>query len=88
MVCVPCIILPVLLGLYLRFIQPFILRYIPEGWKEKFDAYLYPTCPIKRQQPVTTTATTDKNETEIENIEPEEVKDTAETTATCCKKDD
>uniref|UniRef100_A0A914Z6F8 Uncharacterized protein n=1 Tax=Panagrolaimus superbus TaxID=310955 RepID=A0A914Z6F8_9BILA len=84
MVCVPCIILPVLLGLYLRFIQPFILRYIPEGWKEKFDAYLYPTCPIKRPQPV---KTTDKNETEKENVEPQEVNDSAEA-ATCCKKDD
>uniref|UniRef100_A0AC35EX49 Uncharacterized protein n=2 Tax=Panagrolaimus sp. PS1159 TaxID=55785 RepID=A0AC35EX49_9BILA len=76
MVCLPCIILPVCLAIYLRFIQPLILRFVPEGWKQKFDAYLYPTCPIKRQ-PV---AKADANETEAE-----EVKDGADTT--CCNSD-
>uniref|UniRef100_A0AC34QKC8 Uncharacterized protein n=1 Tax=Panagrolaimus sp. JU765 TaxID=591449 RepID=A0AC34QKC8_9BILA len=62
MVCVPCIILPVLLAIYVRFIQPFILRFVPEQWKTKFDAFLYPTCPIpKRQKPAVEEQTEDEN---------------------------
>lgn len=86
MVCVPCIILPVLLAIYLRFIQPFILRFVPEQWKVKFDAYLYPTCPIQRPPPPKNDG---ENETEAEaeklNVQDGEV-DAASTT--CCKKDD
>uniref|UniRef100_A0A914CK91 Uncharacterized protein n=1 Tax=Acrobeloides nanus TaxID=290746 RepID=A0A914CK91_9BILA len=51
MVCVPCIILPVLLAIYLKFIQPFIMRFVPEAWKVKLDAILYPTCPVKAPPP-------------------------------------
>ncbi|KAI6183833.1 hypothetical protein M3Y97_00531100 [Aphelenchoides bicaudatus] len=51
MVCVPCIILPVLTFIYIRFIQPLILRFIPDRWKAKFDSVLYPTCPINMDDP-------------------------------------
>ncbi|KAI1726800.1 hypothetical protein Ddc_04070 [Ditylenchus destructor] len=49
MVCVPCILLPFLLAIYLKFIQPLVLKFIPASWKAKVDALLYPTatCPIK-----------------------------------------
>ena len=47
MVCVPCIFLPFLLAIYLKFVQPFILRLVPERWKIWFDSILYPTCPVK-----------------------------------------
>lgn len=46
MVCVPCILLPILLAIYIKFIQPIIFRLLPESWKTTFDALLYPTCPI------------------------------------------
>ncbi|VDD94423.1 unnamed protein product [Enterobius vermicularis] len=49
MVCVPCLILPVILAIYLKFIQPYVLRLFPESWRAKFDAILYPTCPIQTQ---------------------------------------
>ncbi|KAJ1370125.1 hypothetical protein KIN20_031784 [Parelaphostrongylus tenuis] len=47
MVCVPCIFIPVLLAIYLYFIQPFILRFLPERWVNFLDPILYPTCPAK-----------------------------------------
>ncbi|VDO33798.1 conserved hypothetical protein [Brugia malayi] len=47
MVCVPCILLPVLLALYIKFIQPIVFRFLPESWRTTFDALLYPTCPIQ-----------------------------------------
>ncbi|CAJ0608384.1 unnamed protein product [Cylicocyclus nassatus] len=47
MVCVPCIFLPILLAIYLKFIQPFVLRILPEKWVTFLDPYLYPTCPAK-----------------------------------------
>uniref|UniRef100_A0A0N5A722 Uncharacterized protein n=1 Tax=Parastrongyloides trichosuri TaxID=131310 RepID=A0A0N5A722_PARTI len=50
MVCLPCCILPILLAIYLKFIQPIILKYVPERWKAKVDAWLYPTCPLNLQQ--------------------------------------
>ncbi|KAH7726431.1 UPF0729 protein F18A11.3 [Aphelenchoides avenae] len=46
MVCVPCIILPVILAIYLKFIQPFIMRFVPDSWKARIDSILYPTCPV------------------------------------------
>uniref|UniRef100_A0A8R1XKF0 Uncharacterized protein n=1 Tax=Onchocerca volvulus TaxID=6282 RepID=A0A8R1XKF0_ONCVO len=46
MVCVPCILLPVLLAIYIKFIQPIIFRLLPESWRTTFDAVLYPTCQI------------------------------------------
>ncbi|CAG9532575.1 unnamed protein product [Cercopithifilaria johnstoni] len=46
MVCVVCILPPILLAIYIKFIQPVILRLLPESWKMKFNALLYPTCPI------------------------------------------
>ncbi|CEF71358.1 Uncharacterised protein family UPF0729-containing protein [Strongyloides ratti] len=55
MVCIPCIFLPIILAFYLKFIQPIILRYVPERWKSKLDSILYPTCPINIQQQTTTT---------------------------------
>lgn len=45
MVCVPCILLPILLAIYIRFIQPIVFRLLPESWRTTFDAILYPTCP-------------------------------------------
>uniref|UniRef100_A0A0N5B7B3 UPF0729 protein n=1 Tax=Strongyloides papillosus TaxID=174720 RepID=A0A0N5B7B3_STREA len=50
MVCVPCIFLPILLAIYLKFIQPIVLKFVPERWKAKLDSILYPTCPINIQQ--------------------------------------
>lgn len=47
MVCVPCIILPVILAIYLKFIQPFIIRFVPDAWKAKLDLILYPTCSVQ-----------------------------------------
>ncbi|VDM40709.1 unnamed protein product [Toxocara canis] len=52
MVCVPCIILPILLAIYLKFIQPYVLHLLPESWRIKFDAILYPTCPARPPPPV------------------------------------
>ncbi|MFH4981961.1 hypothetical protein AB6A40_008670 [Gnathostoma spinigerum] len=58
MVCIPCIILPVILFIYIRFIQPLVLRLLPPAWMAKFDAIFYPTCPArppspsKKEQPV------------------------------------
>uniref|UniRef100_A0A7E4UVW2 UPF0729 protein n=1 Tax=Panagrellus redivivus TaxID=6233 RepID=A0A7E4UVW2_PANRE len=49
MVCVPCIILPVLLAIYVRFIQPIVLRYVPDQWKNWLDNLLYPTCALPRR---------------------------------------
>lgn len=46
MVCVPCIFLPILLAIYLKFIQPIVFRFIPNKWKVKFDSIFYPTCSI------------------------------------------
>lgn len=72
MVCVPCIILPVLLAIYVKFIQPLILRFVPDRWKAKFDAFLYPTCPIQKQPVNTTDSKEDEEETDV--------KDTADST--------
>uniref|UniRef100_A0A914HD85 Autophagy protein 5 n=1 Tax=Globodera rostochiensis TaxID=31243 RepID=A0A914HD85_GLORO len=58
MVCVPCIILPFVLAIYLKFVQPFILRFVPQRWKLWFDSVLYPTCPVK---PTTDAAKMEKN---------------------------
>jgi len=48
MVCVPCVLFPVLFAIYLKFIQPLILRLIPERWRRRIDSLLCPTanCPI------------------------------------------
>ncbi|KAK0419924.1 hypothetical protein QR680_014406 [Steinernema hermaphroditum] len=51
MVCVPCIILPVLTFVYIRFIQPLIYRLMPEQWKIWLDSVLYPTCPLQIPKP-------------------------------------
>ncbi|VDL74713.1 unnamed protein product [Nippostrongylus brasiliensis] len=47
MVCLPCIFLPVLLAIYLKFIQPIL----PQRWVEFLDPILYPTCPAKPPAP-------------------------------------
>ncbi|VDN06826.1 unnamed protein product [Thelazia callipaeda] len=46
MVCVPCILLPIVLAIYIRFIQPIVFRLLPESWRVAFDAVMYPTCRI------------------------------------------
>lgn len=51
MVCIPCIILPVAIWIYMKFIQPLILRILPASWREKVDNWLYPTCPVKAPPP-------------------------------------
>lgn len=63
MVCVPCIFLPFLLAIYLKFIQPIILRFVPQRWKAWFDSILYPTCPA------TVPPSTDTKNEEIKNEE-------------------
>ncbi|CAD6194053.1 unnamed protein product [Caenorhabditis auriculariae] len=47
MVCLPCIFLPVLMAIYLKFIQPYVYRLLPESWVHFLDPILYPTCPAK-----------------------------------------
>ncbi|VDK29248.1 unnamed protein product [Gongylonema pulchrum] len=54
MVCIPCILLPIVLAIYIKFIQPIIFRLLPESWRTTFDALLYPTCPVPVTQPVPT----------------------------------
>uniref|UniRef100_A0A0M3HTI7 CR032 protein n=1 Tax=Ascaris lumbricoides TaxID=6252 RepID=A0A0M3HTI7_ASCLU len=66
MVCVPCLILPFLLAIYLKFIQPYVLRLIPEAWRTTFDALLYPTCPA-RPPPVLEKATKSEETIELSN---------------------
>ncbi|WKX93084.1 hypothetical protein Q1695_010817 [Nippostrongylus brasiliensis] len=51
MVCLPCIFLPVLLAIYLKFIQPYVYRILPQRWVEFLDPILYPTCPAKPPAP-------------------------------------
>uniref|UniRef100_A0A914DAY3 Uncharacterized protein n=1 Tax=Acrobeloides nanus TaxID=290746 RepID=A0A914DAY3_9BILA len=46
MICCPCFLLPVLLAIYLKFIQPLIWRFVPEAWRARIDAWLYPLCPM------------------------------------------
>ncbi|PAV90212.1 hypothetical protein WR25_08299 [Diploscapter pachys] len=47
MVCVPCILLPALMFIYMKFIAPYLYRILPERWVHILDPYLYPTCPVK-----------------------------------------
>ncbi|WKX90277.1 hypothetical protein Q1695_009263 [Nippostrongylus brasiliensis] len=51
MFCLPCIFLPVLLAIYLKFIQPYVYRILPQRWVEFLDPILYPTCPAKPPAP-------------------------------------
>ncbi|KAI6228388.1 hypothetical protein M3Y95_00617200 [Aphelenchoides besseyi] len=65
MVCVPCIILPILVVIYVRFIQPLILRFVPARWKARIDSVLYPTCPVNlRDRPKATKNTTEATATD------------------------
>ncbi|KRY50221.1 UDP-N-acetylglucosamine transporter [Trichinella britovi] len=47
MVCIPCILVPFFLWLYIKFIQPLIWRYVPEKWRTTVDYWLYPTCKVR-----------------------------------------
>ncbi|KRX55481.1 UDP-N-acetylglucosamine transporter [Trichinella sp. T9] len=47
MVCIPCILVPFFLWLYIKFIQPLIWRYVPEKWRTSVDYWLYPTCKVR-----------------------------------------
>uniref|UniRef100_A0A0R3RZP0 Secreted protein n=1 Tax=Elaeophora elaphi TaxID=1147741 RepID=A0A0R3RZP0_9BILA len=47
MVCVLCLLPPIIMVIYIKFIQPLVLRLLPESWRTAFDALLYPTCPIR-----------------------------------------
>lgn len=59
MVCLPCLLPPILLAIFIKFVQPVILRLLPESWKKTFDALLYPTCPIPTA-PADVASTSDK----------------------------
>jgi len=62
MVCIPCILIPAALWIYMRFIQPLIMRILPVEWKQKFDNYFYSQqCPVKPPPP---SKKTDVNGTE------------------------
>uniref|UniRef100_A0A0K0EB60 UPF0729 protein n=1 Tax=Strongyloides stercoralis TaxID=6248 RepID=A0A0K0EB60_STRER len=61
MVCLPCVILPIVLAFYLKFIQPIVLKYAPERWKAKLDSLLYPTCSVNIQQQQPNTANEEKD---------------------------
>ncbi|KAL3995524.1 hypothetical protein ACH3XW_26160 [Acanthocheilonema viteae] len=60
MVCVLCILPPILLAIYIKFIQPIILRLLPESWRNTFDSLLYPTCPIRTASAQDTSTTSNK----------------------------
>ncbi|EFO17138.1 hypothetical protein LOAG_11362 [Loa loa] len=60
MVCVPCILLPILLAIYIKFIQPVVFRLLPESWRTTFDAVLYPTCPVPSAPAQNVAAAADK----------------------------
>ncbi|CAB3404932.1 unnamed protein product [Caenorhabditis bovis] len=47
MVCLPCIFLPVLMFIYLKFIQPYVYRILPDRIVHLLDPILYPTCPVQ-----------------------------------------
>ncbi|KRX26475.1 UDP-N-acetylglucosamine transporter [Trichinella nelsoni] len=47
MVCIPCILVPFFLWLYIKFIQPLIWRYVPEKWRTSVDYWFYPTCKVR-----------------------------------------
>jgi len=47
MVCIPCILVPVLLWLYCKFLQPLIMKYVPAKYRNWLDGILYPTCPLQ-----------------------------------------
>uniref|UniRef100_A0A1I8A8A5 UPF0729 protein n=1 Tax=Steinernema glaseri TaxID=37863 RepID=A0A1I8A8A5_9BILA len=66
MVCVPCIILPVITFVYIRFIQPLIYRLMPENWRIWLDSVLYPTCPLQIPKPA------EKKETEAQDEQSQE----------------
>ncbi|CAI5442397.1 unnamed protein product [Caenorhabditis angaria] len=51
MVCLPCIFLPIMMAIYIKFIMPYVYRILPERWVNFLDPYLYPTCPIEIPEP-------------------------------------
>ncbi|CAI2345414.1 unnamed protein product [Caenorhabditis sp. 36 PRJEB53466] len=46
MVCLPCIFLPIMMAIYMKFIMPYVYRVLPERWVHFLDPILYPTCPV------------------------------------------
>lgn len=74
MVCIPCILVPLALWLYNKFLHPYVIQLVPIKWRAKVDGWLYPTCPLKMaKQPVSV-----ENSTEANN---------KETTTSCCETD-
>lgn len=71
MVCIPCIILPVALWLYNKFLHPYVLKLIPQRWRDKVDNWWYPTCPIKMppKAAVCDNQTTQTVETKTEDVD-------------------
>uniref|UniRef100_A0A914WUA6 CR032 protein n=1 Tax=Plectus sambesii TaxID=2011161 RepID=A0A914WUA6_9BILA len=63
MVCIPCIIVPAALFIYLKFLQPIILRFVPQRWQAWLDSLLYPTCPVK--PPVASSTAAKHNHSDI-----------------------
>uniref|UniRef100_A0A0N4Z6T2 Uncharacterized protein n=1 Tax=Parastrongyloides trichosuri TaxID=131310 RepID=A0A0N4Z6T2_PARTI len=47
MVCLSCVILPIFFALYLRFLQPILLRFIPVKWLQKLEMRMEPTCGVE-----------------------------------------
>ncbi|VDK85040.1 unnamed protein product [Litomosoides sigmodontis] len=60
MVCLPCLLPPILLAIFIKFIQPIILRLLPQSWRKAFDALLYPTCAIPTAPAENVASTIDK----------------------------
>ena len=73
MVCIPCILLPLALWIYHKFLHPLIWRVMPENWRAWLDNKFYPTCPVKPPPPATN-GTGDKsvNDPATEDIHAEE----------------
>uniref|UniRef100_A0AC35UCL3 UPF0729 protein n=1 Tax=Rhabditophanes sp. KR3021 TaxID=114890 RepID=A0AC35UCL3_9BILA len=68
MVCLPCVVLPIFLAIYLKFIQPLIFRFMPDTWKAKLDSILYPTCPLNIPKNQTETAAKEIMEDEADTL--------------------
>uniref|UniRef100_A0A915KBI8 Uncharacterized protein n=1 Tax=Romanomermis culicivorax TaxID=13658 RepID=A0A915KBI8_ROMCU len=60
MVCIPCILIPLFLWIYCKFLQPYVIRLVPRRWRASVDAYLYPTCPLKTEKEPATISENDE----------------------------
>lgn len=69
MVCVPCILIPLAVWIYYKFLQPYVVPLIPERWRNWVDSMLYPTgtCPIKAPKQTSTKPSTTRFDSDTVN---------------------